>query len=31
VVEKMGSPKRVRLHLLKPEDAQYPIILVEAE
>lgn len=28
-VEKMGSPKRVRLHILK--EGQYPQILVEAE
>lgn len=30
-VEKMGSPKRVRLHLIQDPDTQYPQLLVEAE
>ena len=30
-VEKMGSPKRVRLHLVADSDGKYPQILVEPE
>lgn len=30
-VEKMDSPKRVRLHLLPPGDGKYPQVLVEQE
>ncbi|MFW5694412.1 MAG: hypothetical protein ACOCYB_04540 [Alkalispirochaeta sp.] len=30
-VEKMGSSKRVRLHLVPPGDAKYPQLLVETE